>query len=61
MNMYEAKLHVLVSYAATYSLIVIWAIPVAFIGNISNVEALCEKENWLACLGRIPSPALGLL
>ncbi|KZP25055.1 DUF221-domain-containing protein [Athelia psychrophila] len=61
MNAYEAKLRMLVSYAATFALIVFWAIPVAFIGVISNVQALCKKESWLAWLCKIPPVVLGLI
>ncbi|KAF7984711.1 hypothetical protein HWV62_13020 [Athelia sp. TMB] len=61
MNAYEAKLRMLISYGVTAALIILWAIPVAFIGVISNIEALCKKESWLAWLCKIPSVVLGLI
>ncbi|KZP02152.1 hypothetical protein FIBSPDRAFT_1056046 [Athelia psychrophila] len=48
-------------YAATFALIVFGAIPVVSIGIISNVEAPCKKESWLAWLCKIPSMVLGLV
>ncbi|KAF7966899.1 hypothetical protein HWV62_36609 [Athelia sp. TMB] len=61
MNTYEAKFWTLFSYAATAALIVLWAIPFAFIGVISNVGALCKKQAWLAWLCEIPPTVLGLI
>ncbi|KZP02345.1 hypothetical protein FIBSPDRAFT_970113 [Athelia psychrophila] len=56
----QAKLRMLASYAATFALIIFGAIPVVFIGIISNVEALCKKESWLAWLCKVPSVERGV-
>ncbi len=43
MNPYEAKIRMGISYAVTGGLILLWAIPVAFIGATANVHSLCHK------------------
>ncbi|KAL1686821.1 hypothetical protein GGG16DRAFT_63488 [Schizophyllum commune] len=57
----EMKLRKLISWAATIALIVFWAIPVAFVGTVSNVSGLCENISWLAWLCKIPSVPLGII
>jgi calcium permeable stress-gated cation channel len=37
------KLRTVLSWALTIGLIIIWSIPVAFVGTISKVSTLCEK------------------
>ncbi|KAI9567494.1 hypothetical protein HD554DRAFT_2329143 [Boletus coccyginus] len=61
MNPYEKRVRMVISYAATAALIVFWAIPVAFVGLISNIEGLCVQESWLAWLCTIPSVVLGII
>jgi fructose-specific phosphotransferase system IIC component len=43
------------------ALIVFWAIPVAFVGLISNINYLITTYKWLAWLGKIPSVILGVV
>lgn len=40
-------------------LIVFWAIPVAFVGSISNIESLEKEYTWLAWLQKIPKFIMG--
>ena len=47
LNPYEAKVRMAISYAATAGLILLWAIPVAFMGAVSNIPSLCAKFGWL--------------
>lgn len=54
MNPYESKVRLAISYAATAALVIFWAIPVAFIGAISNIQSLSAKYAWLHWLGDIP-------
>ncbi|KAG8853288.1 hypothetical protein FRB96_008373 [Tulasnella sp. 330] len=61
MNPYEKKIRLAISYAATAALILGWAIPVALVGIIGNVTALSKKYSWLAWLGKLPSPVLGII
>jgi hypothetical protein len=42
-NPFQAKARFAISWAATIGLIIVWAIPVAFVGLISNVNYLCVK------------------
>ena len=61
LNPYESKIRMAISYAATAALIIFWAIPVAFIGAVSNVYGLCVKYSWLAWLCDLPAPVVGIL
>ncbi len=61
LNPYESKIRMAISYAATAALIIFWAIPVAFIGAISNVYGLCVKYSWLAWLCDLPKFVVGIL
>lgn len=51
----------LLSYAATLALIVFWAVPVAFVGVISNLHSLCTSAPWLAWICKLPDPVIGIL
>ncbi|KAL4071415.1 hypothetical protein V8B97DRAFT_467079 [Scleroderma yunnanense] len=61
LNPYEKRVRVAISYSATAALIIFWAIPVAFVGIISNIYGLCVKYSWLAWLCKIPSPVIGII
>lgn len=61
MNPYEKRIRIVISYAATAALIIFWAIPVAFVGIISNIKGLCVRESWLAWLCKIPPVVLGII
>jgi len=61
MNPYEKRIRMVISYAATAALIIFWAIPVAFVGVISNIQGLCVRESWLAWLCKIPPVVLGII
>ncbi|KAF7360376.1 Protein kinase domain-containing protein [Mycena venus] len=61
LNPYEMKLRMLLSYAATIALIVFWAIPVSFVGIISNLHSLATTAKWLNWIDKLPSPVIGIL
>lgn len=61
MNPYEKRIRMVISYAATAALIILWAFPVAFVGIISNIQGLCVRESWLAWLCTIPPVVLGII
>ncbi|KAG1745311.1 hypothetical protein EDB19DRAFT_1927258 [Suillus lakei] len=61
LNPYEKRIRMVISYSATAALIIFWAIPVAFVGIISNIEGLCVRESWLAWLCKLPSPVIGII
>jgi hypothetical protein len=61
LNPYEKRIRLAISYSATAALIIFWAIPVAFVGIISNIEGLCVRESWLAWLCKLPSPVIGII
>ncbi|KAG9238478.1 hypothetical protein BJ875DRAFT_450854 [Amylocarpus encephaloides] len=43
------------------AMIVFWAIPVAFVGLVSNINYLMTEYTWLAWLEKIPSQILGVI
>lgn len=47
--------------AGMTALTIFWAIPVAFVGVISNINYLTEKISWLAWINDIPSWILGVI
>nr|XP_019045367.1 hypothetical protein I302_05756 [Kwoniella bestiolae CBS 10118]OCF24297.1 hypothetical protein I302_05756 [Kwoniella bestiolae CBS 10118] len=48
MNPYQRKVRKVISWALTIGLIIVWAIPVAFVGIVSNIDSLCESQSWLS-------------
>jgi hypothetical protein len=54
-NPYQAKIRYALSWAMTIGLIVLWSIPVAFVGLLSNISALCLKVSWLSWLCKLPT------
>jgi len=42
-------------------MIIFWAIPVAFVGTISNINYLTNKLPWLGWILDIPAPILGII
>ncbi|KAF8532450.1 hypothetical protein JB92DRAFT_2688545 [Gautieria morchelliformis] len=61
LNPYEARIRRALSWALTIGLIIVWAIPVAFIGIVSNIAALCTTYKWLAWLCTIPPAITGII
>ncbi|KAG2156714.1 uncharacterized protein EDB93DRAFT_863086 [Suillus bovinus] len=61
LNPYEKRIRLVISYSATAALIIFWAIPVAFVGIISNIEGLCHRESWLAWLCTLPNVVIGII
>lgn len=57
----QRKARVAVSWALTIGLIIIWTIPVAFVGMVSNIDAMCKQASWLAWICKIPGAALGII
>ncbi|EIN13115.1 DUF221-domain-containing protein [Punctularia strigosozonata HHB-11173 SS5] len=50
-----------VSWVLTIALIVLWAIPVAFVGVVSNVNALCSEVHFLSWICKLPAPVIGII
>ncbi|KAG8894679.1 hypothetical protein FRB99_001053, partial [Tulasnella sp. 403] len=61
LNPYEMRIRTAISYAATAALIIFWAIPVAFVGIVSNIYGLCNQYSWLHWLCTLPKPVIGIL
>ncbi|KAJ6473515.1 hypothetical protein C8R47DRAFT_1053586 [Mycena vitilis] len=61
LNPYEVKLRTVLSYAATAALIIFWAIPVAFVGVISNLHSLATTASWLNWIDNLPSVVTGII
>lgn len=57
----QRKARAAVSWALTIGLIIIWAIPVAFVGMVSNIDAMCKQASWLAWICKLPGAALGII
>ncbi|ODQ82453.1 hypothetical protein BABINDRAFT_169766 [Babjeviella inositovora NRRL Y-12698] len=47
--------------AASCGLVVLWAIPVAFVGMISNITYLVDKLPWLGFIMKLPKVLLGVI
>lgn len=61
MNPYERKIRVVISWALTIGLIVVWTFPVAFVGALSNVPKLSATYSWLGWLGGLPPVVTGII
>lgn len=61
LNPYECQIRRFISWGITFALIIFWAIPVAFVGVVSNVAGLCATYGWLAWLCKIPGTVLGII
>ncbi|KAH6914205.1 DUF221 family protein [Coprinopsis sp. MPI-PUGE-AT-0042] len=57
----EMKSRYVMSWAATFGLIVAWAFPVTFIGALSNLTELCTKVPWLAWVCRLDKVPRGII
>jgi hypothetical protein len=53
-NPYQRKIRKIISWSLTIGLIIIWAIPVAFVGLVSNVDTLCTTAPFLAWICDLP-------
>ena len=61
MNPYEARVRKAISWGFTAALILLWAIPVAFVGFISNISVLCAQFSWLHWICQLPKPVVGII
>lgn len=55
MNPCQREVRTLVSWSLTIGLIIIWAIPVAFVGAVSNADTLCANSSWVAWICTLPA------
>lgn len=51
----------ILTIAFVTALIVFWAIPVAFVGAVSNISSLISVAPWLSWINKIPSFLLGII
>ncbi|KAJ9479268.1 hypothetical protein PHBOTO_002754 [Pseudozyma hubeiensis] len=61
MNPYERKIRTVIGWAITIGLIIFWAVPVAFVGIISNVKGLADNVPFLSWLNSIPNVVVGII
>lgn len=61
LTFYEIRLRRLLSVTLTTILIVFWAIPVAFVGILSNLTYLTNKLTFLQFIYNLPAPLLGII
>jgi hypothetical protein len=50
-----------IAFSAIVALVIFWAIPVAFVGLISNITYLTEKLHWLRWINNMPKQLLGII
>jgi len=58
---WERTLRYLVVVASVTAMIVLWAIPVAFVGLVSQVKYLASTVSWLGWLNNLPGVILGII
>jgi len=61
MNPYERKIRTAIGWAITIALIIFWAVPVAFVGIISNIKGLADNVPFLHWLNNIPKVVVGII
>ncbi|KAH8987893.1 DUF221-domain-containing protein [Lactarius akahatsu] len=61
LNPYERRVRLALSWSATIGLIIVWAIPVAFVGAISNIHSLCTTYHWLAWICTLPAIVISII
>lgn len=61
MNPYERKIRTAIGWAITIALIIFWAVPVAFVGIISNINGIASKVPFLNWLLDIRPVVLGII
>ncbi|KLO13330.1 DUF221-domain-containing protein [Schizopora paradoxa] len=61
LNTLEMRIRTAISYGITAALIILWAIPVAFLGAVSNIANLCATYHWLSWICTLPKPVIGIL
>jgi hypothetical protein len=60
MNNYDRRLRSALSWAATFGLILLWALPVSFVGFISNIHSVCNTYHWLHWVCKLPGIVINL-
>lgn len=58
---WERMVRRVIAMAAVCALVIFWAIPVAFIGVISNISYLTQKIHWLDFLNHLPKWLYGFI
>lgn len=55
------KTKIILATIFVWVMIIFWAIPVAFVGILSNINYLTDRVSFLSFINDIPSPILGLV
>ena len=58
---WERVIRVVATTGVVTAVVIFWSIPVAFIGSISNIQALIRYLPWLSFILNLPSVLLGLI
>jgi calcium permeable stress-gated cation channel len=45
---FETRGRFVIAWAMTIALILLWSLPVSFVGLLSNISQLCSKVSWLS-------------
>ena len=51
----------IVTISIVVALVIFWAIPVAFVGAVSNIQSLVQIAPWLSFINKVPSSLLGVI
>jgi calcium permeable stress-gated cation channel len=55
------KIKIILATAIIWVMVIFWAIPVAFVGALSNINYLTNKLPWLSFINDIPKVVLGVV
>ncbi len=55
------KVKIIIATIIIWVMIIFWAIPVAFVGALSNINYLTNKLPWLSFINKIPKVILGVV
>lgn len=58
---WEKIVRKIIAFAAIFALVIFWAVPVAFVGVISNINYLTQKVPWLDFVNRCPNWLVGFI
>ncbi|KAF9528530.1 DUF221 family protein [Crepidotus variabilis] len=57
----EMTTRYITSWAATFGLILAWAVPATFVGSLSNLSLVCTQYKWLNWACRLPKYGQGFI
>lgn len=55
------NLRLLTSYSVTAGLMILWVVPVTFIGSLSSISGVCKTWSFLTWICKLPDAAIGII